>query len=182
MRLVVERLLMALLLPLAMLGLAHRPGLLQMDAYIHDRLLILASHRASADILIIAIDEHSLRELGRWPWSRATHARLLERLAPAVPRAVLLDLFLTEPSADPREDAHLAQAMGLLPVYLPLLHASPWPSRATNGRASCHRCRTLPPRPAAWGMPASRQTPTAWRARCTCSRAIRTSCSPTWAR
>jgi len=125
MRLVVERLLMALLLPLAMLGLAHRPGLLQMDAYIHDRLLILASHRASADILIIAIDEHSLRELGRWPWSRATHARLLERLAPAAPRAVLLDLFLTEPSADPREDAHLAQAMGLLPVYLPLLHASP---------------------------------------------------------
>ncbi|MNQ23646.1 Alginate biosynthesis sensor protein KinB [compost metagenome] len=125
MRLVVERLLMALLLPLAMLGLAHRPGLLQMDAYIHDRLLILASHRASADILIIAIDEHSLRELGRWPWSRATHARLLERLAPAAPRAVLLDLFLTEPSADPREDAHLARAMGLLPVYLPLLHASP---------------------------------------------------------
>ncbi|MES2246200.1 MAG: CHASE2 domain-containing protein [Pseudomonadota bacterium] len=125
MRLVLERLLMALLLPLAMLGLAHRPGLLQLDAYIHDRLLILASHRASPDILIIAIDEHSLRELGRWPWSRETHARLLERLAPAAPRAVLLDLFLTEPSADPREDARLAQAMGLLPVYLPLLHASP---------------------------------------------------------
>ena len=125
MRLIVERLLMALLLPLAMLGLAQRPGLPQMDAYIHDRLLILASHRASPDILIIAIDEHSLRELGRWPWSRETHARLLERLAPAAPRAVLLDLFLTEPSIDPREDARLAQAMGLLPVYLPLLHASP---------------------------------------------------------
>ncbi|PLC01442.1 histidine kinase [Variovorax sp. RO1] len=125
MRLLIERLLMALLLPLAMLGLAQRPGLLQMDAYIHDRLLILASHRASPDILIIAIDEHSLRELGRWPWSRETHARLLEGLAPAAPRGVLLDLFLTEPSADPREDARLAQAMGLLPVYLPLLHASP---------------------------------------------------------
>lgn len=125
MRLLIERLLMALLLPLAMLGLAQRPGLLQLDAYIHDRLLILAAHTASPDILIIAIDEHSLRELGRWPWSRETHARLLEGLAPTAPRAVLLDLFLTEPSTDPREDARLAQAMGLLPVYLPLLHASP---------------------------------------------------------
>ncbi|MGQ2996018.1 CHASE2 and HATPase_c domain-containing protein [Variovorax sp.] len=122
-RLVVERLLMALLLPLAMLVLAQRPGLLQMDAFIHDRLLILASHTAAPEILIIAIDERSLGELGRWPWSREIHARLLERLAPAAPRAVLLDMFLTEPSTDPREDARLAEAMGLLPVYLPLLHA-----------------------------------------------------------
>jgi CHASE2 domain-containing sensor protein len=39
--------------------------------------------------------------------------------------AVLLDLFLTEPSADSREDERLAQAMEKLPVYLPLLHANP---------------------------------------------------------
>jgi CHASE2 domain-containing sensor protein/signal transduction histidine kinase len=124
-RLVVERLLMALLLPIAMLWLAQRPGLLQLDAAIHDQTLLLASHTPTPDILIIAIDERSLSELGRWPWPRDTHARLLERLAADKPRAVLLDLFLTEPSADSREDERLAQAMEKLPVYLPLLHANP---------------------------------------------------------
>jgi len=109
-RLVIERLLMALLLPIAMLGLAQRPIVTQIDASIHDRMLRLASHTATPDIMIIAIDERSLGELGRWPWSRETHARLLERLAPHAPRAVLLDLFLTEPSINPRDDERLAQA------------------------------------------------------------------------
>ncbi|RSZ42287.1 MULTISPECIES: CHASE2 domain-containing protein [unclassified Variovorax] len=129
-RLVIERLLMALLLPLALLWLAQRPGLLQLDASIHDRMLVLASHEATPDILIVAIDERSLGEIGRWPWPRETHARLLERLAAAEPRAVLLDLFLSEPSADPADDARLARAMAALPVYLPLLHASPLASAA----------------------------------------------------
>jgi CHASE2 domain-containing sensor protein/signal transduction histidine kinase len=124
-RLAVERLLMALLLPIAILWLAQRPGLLQLDAAIHDRMLLLASHTPAPDILIVAIDERSLSELGRWPWSRDTHARLLERLAADKPRAVLLDLFLTEPSVDTRDDERLAQAMEKLPVYLPLLHANP---------------------------------------------------------
>ncbi|SEJ86242.1 MULTISPECIES: CHASE2 domain-containing protein [unclassified Variovorax] len=124
-RLVIERLLMALLLPLVLLALAQRPGLLQLDASIHDRMLAMVSPEAAPDILIVAIDDRSLNELGRWPWPRDTHARLLERLAAAAPRAVLLDLFLTEPSANPADDARLARAMGLLPVYLPLLHASP---------------------------------------------------------
>lgn len=124
-RVLVERLLMALLLPIAMLGLAQRPGLLQLDAAIHDRMLLLAAHAPAPEIVVIAIDERSLGALGRWPWSRETHARLLERLAADAPRAVLLDLFLTEPSADLHEDERLAQAMEKLPVYLPLLHANP---------------------------------------------------------
>ena len=131
-RLVIERLLMALLLPIAMLGLAQRPIVTQIDASIHDRMLRLASHTATPDIMIIAIDERSLGELGRWPWSRETHARLLERLAPHAPRAVLLDLFLTEPSINPRDDERLAQAMGKLPVYLPLLHDPPLASMSEN--------------------------------------------------
>jgi len=122
-RLVIERLLMALLLPMAMLVLSHRPFVMQLHDAIQARMLRLASHAPAADILIIAIDERSLRELGRWPWPRQTHARLLEQLAPHAPRAVLLDLFLTEPSIDPRDDERLALAMGKLPVYLPLLHA-----------------------------------------------------------
>ncbi len=121
----IGRLLMVFLLPAAILWLAQRPGLVQqLDAAIYDRMLRFAAHAPAPDILIIAIDERSLRELGRWPWPRTVHARLLEQLAPAQPGAVLLDVFLTEPSADPREDDHLARAMTRLPVYLPVLYTA----------------------------------------------------------
>jgi CHASE2 domain-containing sensor protein/signal transduction histidine kinase len=122
---IIEWLLMALLLPAALLWLAPRPGLEQLDAAIYDRMLMLTPHAPSPDILIVAIDDRSIDELGRWPWPRDVHARLFERLAADAPKAVLFDLFLTEPSRDAQEDERLAQAMGRLPVYLPLLHASP---------------------------------------------------------
>jgi CHASE2 domain-containing sensor protein/signal transduction histidine kinase len=121
----VARLLIALLLPAAMLWLVDRPGWLQMlDTMVYDSVLPLAAPPPSPDILIIAIDERSLRELGRWPWRRETYARLLEQLAPAAPRAVLLNLFLTEPSPDAGDDEQLARAMDRLPVYLPMLRDS----------------------------------------------------------
>jgi len=64
----VARLLIALLLPAAMLWLVDRPGWLQMlDTMVYDSVLPLAAPPPSPDILIIAIDERSLRELGRWP-------------------------------------------------------------------------------------------------------------------
>jgi CHASE2 domain-containing sensor protein/two-component sensor histidine kinase len=123
-RLNLERLLMALLLPLVLLWLAERPGLMQLDGVIYDRMLALAPSDPSADIVIVAIDARSLRELGPWPWRRDRHAQLLDRLARDAPRAVLLDLFLTEPSADPRDDRLLAEAMKKVPVYLPMRYES----------------------------------------------------------
>ncbi len=47
------------------------------------------------DIVIVAIDERSLAELGRFPWSREVHARLLEKLSAA--RAVGFDILFAEP-------------------------------------------------------------------------------------
>ena len=32
------------------------------------------------DVILIAIDQDSLMKIGRWPWSRAIHAQLLQRL------------------------------------------------------------------------------------------------------
>jgi len=109
------------LLAAALAWLAQKPGLAQLDMLAYDRMLPLAAQPPSADILIVAIDEPSLAALGRWPWPRGTHARLLSRLADAGAAKVLLDLFLTEPSVDAREDQRLAQAMGRLPVYLPMM-------------------------------------------------------------
>ncbi|NDY41915.1 adenylate/guanylate cyclase domain-containing protein [Dissulfurirhabdus thermomarina] len=60
------------------------------------------------NVTIIAIDDASLRRLGRFPWPRRRFARLLDVLAPLKPRLVVLDLIFSEPEAD---DPLLAEAM-----------------------------------------------------------------------
>jgi CHASE2 domain-containing sensor protein len=84
-------------------------GLGRLDAVVADRLLAWSGRPAPADVVIVGIDDASLATLGRWPWPRAVHARLLDRLSAASPRAVGLDLMLSEP--DPAGDAALAEAM-----------------------------------------------------------------------
>lgn len=46
--------------------------------------------------LIVAIDEDSLRHVGRWPWSRETLARLIDRIETGKPRAIAVDILLDE--------------------------------------------------------------------------------------
>lgn len=63
-------------------------------------------------VVVVAIDEPSLAEIGRqWPWPRDLHARLVETLRAAGATVVGLDLIFAEPSA-PEADAALAAAMG----------------------------------------------------------------------
>ncbi len=50
----------------------------------------------SPNIGIIAIDEKSIAELGRYPWSRDRYARLLDRLAAAKAQVVMFDVFFPE--------------------------------------------------------------------------------------
>ncbi len=45
---------------------------------------------------IIAIDDKSIAELGRYPWSRDNYARLIDRLAAAKVKAVMFDAFFPE--------------------------------------------------------------------------------------
>lgn len=80
----------------------------RLDHSAYDVALGLHTRAVPDDVLIVAIDEESLARIGRWPWRRAVHATLLERLTHAGARAVALDLVLTEPGAD---DAVLATAM-----------------------------------------------------------------------
>ncbi len=49
-------------------------------------------------VAIVAIDEASLAEVGRWPWSRATMARLIDALRVSEPAVVGLDIVFAEPS------------------------------------------------------------------------------------
>ncbi len=78
---------------------------------------------APADVLVVAIDDASIAALGRWPWPRAVHASLLDRLREDGARAVALDILFTEPDPNsPEGDIALARAMERgPPTVLPLL-------------------------------------------------------------
>lgn len=62
------------------------------------------------DIAIITIDDKSITELGRFPWSRTQYVRLLERLEPVKPKAILFDVFFPEVET-PEIDQALAEAI-----------------------------------------------------------------------
>jgi adenylate cyclase len=62
-------------------------------------------------LTVIAVDDASIAELGRWPWSRALYARLLDRIGAGHPAVIGFDLLFTEPSANPADDAAFAAAL-----------------------------------------------------------------------
>ena len=96
------------------------------DNVIFDALSVLGVREPSPQIVIVAIDNRSLAELGRWPWPRERHRALLERLAEARPRAVAYDVLLVEPDPNPAADAALAKAVArAAPVFLPLTFETP---------------------------------------------------------
>ena len=66
-----------------------------------------APHKA---IAIVAIDEKSIGEIGRFPWSRTVYAHFIDVLHRAGARAVLLDVLYPE-AESPGADRHFAEAM-----------------------------------------------------------------------
>ncbi len=98
----------------------------RLDRLVYDAGLALWGRPAPQDIVIVAIDDASIEAIGRWPWKRAVHATLLEKLALMKPRAVALDLVLSEPDADPEQDRLLARAIAhAAPLVLPVAGAPP---------------------------------------------------------
>src|SRR5947207_4969651 len=55
-------------------------------------------------IVIVALDEASVRELDQWPFTRATYARLIDRVSAGAPLAIGLDLIFDTPSVLGGED------------------------------------------------------------------------------
>jgi serine/threonine-protein kinase len=63
---------------------------------------VRATNRAPSDrIAVIAIDDASLRNIGRWPWSREVHARMTESLTAGKAKVIGSLVFFTEPQIDP---------------------------------------------------------------------------------
>jgi CHASE2 domain-containing sensor protein/tRNA A-37 threonylcarbamoyl transferase component Bud32 len=70
------------------------PGL-ERKAY--DAAVQAASRTPSDKVAVIAIDQQSIDNIGRWPWPRDTHARMIDLLVQAKARAIGYLVFFAEP-------------------------------------------------------------------------------------
>jgi len=93
---------------------------------------------ADRRILIAAVDEKSLKRLGRWPLKRAHYARLLEALHEA--DAVGFDIVMTEPTEDDASLAMAARKRGavVFPSYLERFSGELDSSQAISPRLTGH--------------------------------------------
>lgn len=68
----------------------------------------------SKDIVIVGIDDDSIRTVGNrgWPFRRLYHARAVDRLHTAGVRQIIYDVQFTEPSSRPTDDLALFDAIG----------------------------------------------------------------------
>lgn len=64
------------------------------------RLLQRGVQPVSPEIVIVAVDDASVEQLGRWPWSRALMARLVDRLSAADAAAIGFDIVQSEATAE----------------------------------------------------------------------------------
>ncbi|HEX6320433.1 MAG TPA: serine/threonine-protein kinase [Burkholderiales bacterium] len=63
---------------------------------------VQATSRAPSErIAVIAIDDTSINNIGRWPWSREVHARMTDLLAGAKAKVIGNTVFFSEAQVDP---------------------------------------------------------------------------------
>lgn len=111
-------------------------------------------HEGNAAITIVAIDDASIGQLGRWPWPRKIHADLIRALNAAGAKLIAYDVNFPEPSDDMNDralaDELRAAGNVVLPVELkleisqgaltfnPSATVAPIPSFAGTAKATGH--------------------------------------------
>src|SRR5258708_9293158 len=61
----------------------------------------MTSKTPSDKIAVIAIDEQSISNIGRWPWPREVQALLIDKLAASKAKVIGNTVFFFEPQRDP---------------------------------------------------------------------------------
>ncbi len=107
---------MATLLRAADLGPIARMRMAVFDTY--QRLAPRASDEKKP-VMVVDIDDASLKELGQWPWPRTRLASIIDRLGEAGAASIALDIVLAEPDRfSPRELARQLGTTGTLAALI----------------------------------------------------------------
>jgi len=83
------------------------------ERWAYDLGVRMSSKGPSDKIAVIAIDDQSIANIGRWPWPRDVHAKLIDQLAAAKVKVIGNTVFFFEPQRDPG----LAYVEKMLAIY-----------------------------------------------------------------
>jgi len=84
----------------------------KMDRLIYDTWVRLGQSAPSDEFVIVGIDAKSVKENGRWPWSRDDQATIIDNLNNAGARVILIDVLYPDFGiANPEGDARLAYSI-----------------------------------------------------------------------
>jgi adenylate cyclase len=87
------------------------PMVQQVDLRLKDaRFLMGGVERPDPRVVVVAIDNRSVKELGRWPWSRELTGRLVAAIRRQGARVIALDMVFAEPQS-PAADGALARSV-----------------------------------------------------------------------
>jgi serine/threonine-protein kinase len=93
--------LVGLLITLAFLVFSGSDLLQGLERSAYDFGVRSSSRQPSDKVAIVAIDDESIANIGRWPWSRDIHAKMHEILSRGGARAIGQTVFFIEPQIDP---------------------------------------------------------------------------------
>ena len=106
----------------AVLRFAGCPFIDLVDARAVDfRFLQRGPREATAEVVIVAIDDRSIEQVGRWPWPRPTQAELLRVISSGAPSVVAFDIVQSESTTSVDPDAVISRLAGLEPSTLSIV-------------------------------------------------------------
>ncbi len=82
-------------------ALASSPIIENIERNAYDMGVRSSHHDAGDKIAVIAIDDESISNIGRWPWPRSYLAQMVAALNQGGAKAIGLPIFLSEPQLDP---------------------------------------------------------------------------------
>ncbi|HXS54327.1 MAG TPA: serine/threonine-protein kinase [Usitatibacter sp.] len=115
---------LGLVIAVVLFGFARTAGFIPaVERWAYDLGVRMTSKPPSERIAVIAIDEQSIANIGRWPWSRDVIAKLIDQLAAAHAKVIGDTVFFFEPQKDP--------GLAYVQKALDVIHKA-WPAPAQD--------------------------------------------------
>src|SRR6187549_3312586 len=103
-----------LVIAIAVFGFSRASGFIPgLERWAYDLGVNMTSKTPSDKIAVIAIDDTSISNIGRWPWPREVQAKMIDQLAAAKAKVIGNTVFFFEPQKDPG----LAYVDKMLDIY-----------------------------------------------------------------